>query len=113
MPDWSIKIVPSGKSGGAAFVPDQLDAWQDDLVSWNNTTEATHQIEVVEIAWAAGTSTPSFVTQPIPKHGSSRPSYDVAQPSAKPSPSAWIVRYRCKLHPQEQGTIKATVYPTS
>jgi hypothetical protein len=109
MPDWSIKIVPSGTGGGAAFVPDPLNAWQDDLVSWNNTTGVTHQIELVEIAWAAGASAPSFATDPIPKQGSSRPSYDVAQPS----PSAWIVRYRCKLHPQEQGTIKVTVYPTS
>ena len=111
MPDWSIKIVPSRTGGGAAFVPDPLDAWQDDLVSWNNTTGATHQIEVVEIAWEGGTSAPGFATQPIPKHGSSRPTYDAAAPT--PAPPAWIVSYRCKLHPQETGTIKVTVYPTS
>jgi hypothetical protein len=111
MPDWSVKIVPARTGEGASFVPDTIDAWQDDLVSWNNTTGETHQVELVEIVWAAGTSTPSFETEPIPKQGSSRPSYDVAQPS--PSASTWVVHYRCKLHPQEQATINATVYPTS
>jgi len=49
MPDWSIKIVST--DAGAAFVPglqgakpgDPLQAQQDDLVTWNNTTDETHQ----------------------------------------------------------------------
>ncbi len=120
MPDWSIKIVPSGT--GAAFVPDlqgarpgdPLKAWQDDLVTWNNTTKKTHQIEVTKVEPAGTGSLPgNFISDPIPAAGSSRPSYDVAQPTGNPAPTNWIVYYRCKLHPQEQGTIEATVYPTS
>jgi hypothetical protein len=119
MPDWSVKIVPAGTGGGAAFVPDlkgahpgdPLKAWQDDLVTWKNTTGETHQIELVDIVWEGGPSTPVFETKPIPAAGSSRPSYDVAQPDAKAS--SWSVHYRCKLHPQEQGTIDATGYPAS
>ncbi|MGH9823154.1 MAG: cupredoxin domain-containing protein [Blastocatellia bacterium] len=110
MADWSIKIVP-GSDEAAEFVPDlkgyqagdPLPAQQDDLVSWNNTTNKTHQITAVP-----PTNSPTgyleFTTDPIPAGESSRPSYDVAPGT---------VNYFCKLHDNEKGTIIATVPPSS
>ena len=50
MPDWSIKIVSDPSGGPAAFVPDlkgaqpgqPLVATDDDLITWNNTTNEPH-----------------------------------------------------------------------
>src|SRR5437763_2386969 len=68
MADWSIKIVPAASGGGAAFQPDlqgykpgqALPAQQDDLVTWNNTTNEAHQpwqtdsnYEPLSDAWVA------------------------------------------------------------
>ncbi len=124
MPDWSIKIVPSG-SGGAAFVPDlqgakpgdPLRAQQDDLVTWNNTTGDSHQ------PWPTNSSyqplqvqrtSAEYLSDVVAAGGSSRPSYDVAQPS--PTSQTWTIYYYCKLHPNvatERGTIIGTAVPTS
>ncbi|HJQ27142.1 MAG TPA: hypothetical protein VKA60_24855 [Blastocatellia bacterium] len=103
MPDWSIKIIPGSK--GATFAPNPLPAEQDDLVSWNNTTDDTHQIEVT-----APEQNP-FRTHPIPAGEPSSPAYDVAQPP-KSKPANWTATYRCILHADEQGTIKARIVPT-
>lgn len=123
MPDWSINIITSG--GGAAFVPavdgakpgDPLNTMQDDLVTWNNKTKQTHQ------PWPATQSgsplpddqvprnSPLYLSDPIPGGESSRPTYDVSQPTdATPPPSVWTVYYICKLHPDEQGTIVGNTY---
>jgi hypothetical protein len=132
MPDWSIKIVPSNSGSGAAFQPDlngyeqgdALIAQQDDLVSWNNTTDDTHQpwptdsnynpLSEAEVMPRGG---PNYLSDPIPGGESSRPSYDVALPAGlPPPPNSWTVYYYCKLHPTietERGTIEATTPPTS
>jgi hypothetical protein len=128
MPDWSIKIVDT--VNGTAFVPDlygakagdPLQAQQDDLVTWNNMTNDTHQ------PWPSDASyqplpdsqvkrgSAAYLSDPIPPQGSSRPSYDVAQPAGPPPPATWTVYYCCKLHPDavsERGTIVGTVPPTA
>jgi hypothetical protein len=129
MPDWSIKIVPAATGDGAAFQPDvpgynvgePLPAQQDDLVSWANTTDDTHQpwptdsnYEPLSEAQVLPRGSANYLSDPIPPGESSRPSYDVAQPSSQPN--SWTVYYFCKLHPTittERGTIEATVPPTS
>lgn len=126
MADWSIKIIPA--SEGAAFVPDiqgygpgdALPAQQDDLVSWNNTTDETHQpwptdasYQPLSEADVLPRGSAKYLSDPIPPGDSSTPAYDVALPAA--SPTNWIVYYYCKLHPDvemERGTIEATVAPT-
>jgi hypothetical protein len=136
MPDWSIKIVPAGTGGGAAFQPDvrgakpgdPLQAQQDDLVTWNNTTQETHQpwqtdsnYQPLSDAWV-NAHPDLYMSDAIPAQRSSSPAYDVAQPStfappqgAQP-PNSWTIYYFCKTHPNrssERGTIKATVQPNS
>ncbi|HEY6320050.1 MAG TPA: hypothetical protein VJA16_00645 [Thermoanaerobaculia bacterium] len=127
MPDWSIKIVQAGS--GAEFVPDlygakpgdPLKTQQDDLVTWNNTTNDPHQpwpsdanYNPLPDAQVLPRGGPSYLSDVIPAQGSSRPSYDVAQPAGTPQPSTWTVYYCCKLHPtvaSERGTIVGTVPP--
>jgi hypothetical protein len=126
MPDWSIKIVPAASGGGAAFVPDlkgakpgdPLQAEQDDLVTWNNTTGQAHQpwqadsnYQPLSSAWVKA-HPDLYMSDPIPAGQASEPTYDVAQPSGFPPPSSWTIYYCCKLHPtvtSERGTIVATV----
>jgi len=118
MPDWSIKIVPSVSGGGASFVPNNLVAQQDDLVTWNNTTNETHQPWPTDANYKpkdVKPGSPEYLSNEIPAGGSSRPSYDVAQPAAvapaKP-PNEWTVYYYCSKHPNvvsERGTIKGKV----
>lgn len=131
MPDWSIKIVPSQSGSGAAFQPDlqgynpgdPLPAQQDDLVSWNNTTDDEHQpwptdsnynpLSEADVLPRGG---PNYLSDPIPGGDSSRPAYNVTQPSSTPAPDTWIVYYYCKLHPDiesERGTIAAIAPPTT
>lgn len=108
MPDWSIKIVKQ-TNGKTVFVPDlkgakpgdPLTVWVDDLVSWNNTTNDTHQI-------TASNGTDSFTTDEIQAGYPSTPLYDVAPPSGKNPPTTWTVNYSCVLHPKETGKIIAT-----
>ena len=125
MPDWSIKIVSTGSGAEAAFVPDlqgakpgdPLQAWQDDLVTWNNTTHATHQPWPTDASYTplpdsqVPRGSADYLSDTIPAGESSRPSYDVAQPTG--NPQSWTVYYCCKLHPTERGTIVATVIPSS
>jgi hypothetical protein len=143
MPDWSIKIVPASSGGGAAFQPDvggakpgdPLQAQQDDLVSWNNTTQETHQpwqtdsnYQPLSVAWVSA-HPDLYMSDPVPADMPSSPAYDVAQPSTflpapyvtNPPPTAqpnssWTIYYFCKTHPNrtsERGTINATVQPSS
>jgi hypothetical protein len=114
MPDWSIKIVGSGNA--TSFAPKAQQAQQDDLVSWNNTTNETHQPWPLD-----GNGNPikspspgEYLSDPIPPGRSSRPAYNVAQPATSPPPDSWTVSYYCKNHPNrpsERGTIVASVPP--
>jgi hypothetical protein len=120
MPDWSIKIVGQ-PDAVATFVVDRNDvkpgaplpAGQNDLVSWNNTTDDTHQ------PWPAnpdGTpilpvssvprGSPYYLSDPIPPNSSSRPSWLV--PKSAPPGSGSTIFYCCLLHQKEQGRIVIT-----
>jgi hypothetical protein len=132
MPDWSIKIVPCDTGEGAAFVPDlkgksagdPLETMQDDLVTWNNTTKEEHQPWPADSEYNALPNDQvlprggaNYLSDIIPAGGSSRPSYDVAQPAAIPPatdpPAQWTVYYICALHPYvetERGTIIGNAY---
>jgi hypothetical protein len=129
MPDWSIKIVPSGSGSGAAFLPDlhgaqpgdPLHAQQDDLVTWNNTTRDKHQPWPSDVNYkplpdaSVQRGSADYLSDVISPGQSSRPSYDVAQPGS-PSPTTWTVYYVCKLHPDvdsERGRIFGTAVPSS
>ena len=94
MPDWSIKIVAAASGDGAAFQPDlqgykpgeALPAQEDDLVTWNNTTTETHQPWMTDSNYNPITPDPSrgdpnYLSDPIPPNQSSRPSWDVIEPS--------------------------------
>ena len=116
MPDWTVKIVPAS-NGGAKFSPSAQQAQQDDLVCWNNTTNETHQPWPTDEEYNpldVSRSSPQYLSDPIPAQRSSRPSYDVAQPSG--SPPNWTVFYYCATHPDrdlERGQIIAQQTPTS
>jgi hypothetical protein len=131
MPDWSIKIVQGSSGDGAEFIPDlkgktagdPLECMQDDLVSWNNTTEEEHQPWPSDEDYNALPNDqvlprggPNYLSDIIPAGGSSRPSYDVAQPTVVPPgvvPTTWTVYYICALHPyaeSERGTIIGNAY---
>jgi hypothetical protein len=134
MPDWSIKIVPAASGGGAAFQPnlqgynpgEALPAQQDDLVSWNNTTNDEHQpwptdssykpLSEADVLPRGG---PNYLSDPISAGESSRPAYNVTQPTPPPPatpPDTWTVYYYCKLHPDtktERGSIEAIALPTA
>jgi hypothetical protein len=130
MPDWSIKIVPAATGTGAAFMPnvpgakagDPLQAMQDDLVSWNNTTNQAHQpwqtdsnYQPLSDAWVKA-HPDLYMSDSIPAGRPSRPAYDVAQPGGVPPPGTWTIYYFCKIHPtvqSERGTIQGTVPPSS
>lgn len=129
MPDWSIKIV-KGDDGKTRFVPDQigaepgdpLQAYQDDLVSWNNTTAQQHQPWPTDAKYEplsgelVKRGNALYMSDPIPGGQSSRPSYGVALPKNPPNQKAWTVYYYCKTHPDEEserGTISAKVVPVT
>ena len=125
MPDWSIKIA-QGSGEGAEFVPDlkgkkagdPLECMADDLVTWNNTTKDEHQPWPADNTYTALPNDqvlprggPNYLSDIIAAGGSSRPSYDVAQP--KSAPAQWTVYYICALHPyveSERGTIIGNAY---
>jgi hypothetical protein len=134
MADWSVKIVPANSGGGAAFQPDlqglnpgdPLPAQQDDLVTWSNRTGDTHQPWMTDSNYnplseadVLPRGSTNYMSDSIPPDESSRPSYDVAQPTPAPPalpPNNWTVYYFCKLHPTietERGTIEASVPPTN
>jgi hypothetical protein len=122
MPDWTVKIVPAS-AGGGKFSPTAQQAQQDDLVCWNNTTNETHQPWPTDDEYNpldVSRSSPLYLSDPIPPNRSSRPSYDVAQPSpvppSKDPPATWTIYYYCATHPErtnERGMILAQQTPTS
>ena len=120
MPDWTIRIVPASSGQSASFSPGAQQAQQDDLVCWNNTTHETHQPWPTDQNYkplpGVKRGSAAYLSDPIPPKGSSRPSYDVAQPSGSPPPANWTVYYFCATHPDrksERGRILAQETPTS
>lgn len=79
-----IKIVSSGN--GAAFQPNPAGVQAGDRVHWNNETDEAHWLEK---------NSGEFLTNNIPAGEVSNPGF-VANGA---------ISYRCRLHPQEQGTI--------
>jgi hypothetical protein len=118
MPDWSIRIVPGVHAEDLAiFAVDRNDvkpgaplvADPNDLVSWNNTTDQTHQpwpanADGTPILPASSVprNAPNYLSDPIPQNSSSRPSWLVPTPAKGASNT---FRYCCLLHPREQGHI--------
>jgi hypothetical protein len=90
-----IRIIVQGK--GAVFEPDPSGVQNGDTIHWNNETNEAH--------WVEDTSS-GFITNNIPAGEISNPGF----------PASADVSYRCKLHPQEQGTIRigpAVVMPAT
>jgi hypothetical protein len=108
MPTWSIKIVSNG--GVTSFDPPNLDAMQDDCVSWNNTTDEPHQ--PWQLQSKDGPPVPftnrfatNYLADVIAPEDSSRPAYNVTLPT---SPATWPIYYYCNEHPDrasERGSI--------
>lgn len=112
MPDWSIKFIPAKhpKPGVLAdFVldnpgnpPGPFDVFQGDDISWNNTTPTDHWPAVFQAVQGAGP--PPGPPQPIGdsalKQRQSSPVYSVAAGAGS------IIRFCCKLHPDEIGIFK-------
>jgi hypothetical protein len=118
MPDWSIKIVAGTFPDNlATFVVDRTDvtpgaplvAAPNDLVSWNNTTDETHQpwpanpdgTPILPVSSVPRDST-NYLSDPIPQNSSSRPSWLVPTPASGASNT---FLYCCLLHPKEQGQV--------
>jgi plastocyanin len=81
----SIDIVVQGN--GAAFQPNRAGVQVGDRIHWNNETNEDHWLE---------TTTGGFITDNIPPGSVSNPGFIAAAD----------ISYRCRLHPQEQGTIE-------
>lgn len=137
MSDWSIEIIvdANGKTwfqpdlGG--FAPgDALPAQQDDLVSWKNKTNDTHQpwptdsnYNPLPDSTVRPPSTtqpppppepnymyPLYMSEPIPAGESSRPAYDVLLQNS----TNGTIYYCCLSHPKEiteRGTIQVSSVP--
>jgi hypothetical protein len=127
MPDWSIKIVAGEHpEDPAKFIVDRDDVppgdplvvAPNDIVCWNNTTDDTHQ------PWPAALPQPGqpgvplpdskvlprgseyYLSDPIPRNSSSRPSWIVTDTTPVSTPSGQLTMYYCcLLHPEEQGQI--------
>lgn len=119
MADWSVKIVEIDEV--AEFIPDfpnakqgdPLQAQQDDLVSWNNTTDNVHEPWETDSNYNPKTS--SNLSDTIAP-GQASNWYDCAQPKTKPQPRTWTIYYYCSQHPsnqKERGTIEVAVPPAS
>jgi hypothetical protein len=125
MSDLSIKIGNPGKGGSkksgggnSKFSPNPQFAQQGDNISWNNTTNETHQPWPLDANGNPITNLPRddprYLSDPIPPNNPSTPPYGVAQPAGKPA--TWTVNYICLNHPKrtsERGSIVAQVTPQS
>lgn len=136
MGDSVIKIIPATSGQGTAFQPDipgfnpgeALPAQQNDVVSWKNLTDDTHQpwptepwptdpnesVQPLSDADVLPRGSANYLSDPIPPGEPSTPAYVVQQPDT--APDEWIVYYYCRLHPDneaERGTISATIPPNS
>lgn len=95
MADFSIKIVPAG-GGLAGFQPDlpgskvgdPLSVPPNSIVSWDNQTDDTHQVEMTD---------KSYTSNEILPHYTSQTDYV--------TPASGSVSYRCNKHKGETGSI--------
>lgn len=112
MADWSVNIIQT--KSGASFVVDfpnakqgqPLDASQDDLVSWYNQTDDSHQPWQTDATYAK--EVPGGALTPSIPAGQSSDTYDCAMPASPPQQAQWTVYYHCKNHPNnplERGSI--------
>jgi hypothetical protein len=114
MPDWSIKFIPAKNPTPDIRADFELDApdaerganvevFQGDLVSWNNTTGDEHQPAVFAAVGGAGPP----VGNPTPIGGvlqprKSSPAYAVAAPPGS------VIRFCCTKHAGEFGIMVVT-----
>ena len=95
MPDFSIKIVPVS-TGGAGFQPDlpgmqpgdPLNVAPSSLISWNNQTNDTHQVEFDDGSYTSNEILPAL---------SSKTDYV--------APASGSISYHCTRHKGETGSI--------
>lgn len=120
MANWIIEIVPPGSKGKAGFLPplagdkpgDPLQAQQNDVVTWYNRTKKTHQ------PWPLGPDgkpvpdgpnmkpgKPNYMSDPIPPGQASSLFFALA--------NVGTLKYCCKDHPKELGSIIVTAMPES
>ena len=86
-----FSIVITVVDGKVVFQVNPIGVPQNSLISWNNTTSQTHQIEI---------PSDNFITERILAGMSSRPDYAVA------AADGTTIAYRCTLHDGESGTIE-------
>jgi hypothetical protein len=125
MPDKSIRIRPvnpSDPEGPAAFAPQDKDpgqplqAWDGDLVTWNNTTDAAHWPWPTDANYQPLDVKPGdlgYMSDNIPARQGSRPAYTANLTSPTPPQRVY---YYCKNHPNEQserGIIEVIKIPAS
>jgi hypothetical protein len=120
MPDRSIKIVPvnpSNPEGPAAFAPQYEGyAWDGDLVTWNNDTEAAHWPWPTDANYQPLDVKPGdlgYMTNNIPARQGSRPWYAVNLTSPTPPQRVY---YYCRNHPNERserGIIEVIAVPSA
>jgi len=79
-----------------------LETQVDDIVTWNYTTKKGDPLPPDQGSAPVG----NYLSDKIPAHMSSRPSYNVMMPA-----SGDIIDYCCKLHPKMRGKIKVTAIP--
>jgi hypothetical protein len=115
MADWSVKIIPDANGVPAAIVPDlhgskpgdPLQVQEDDLISWNNTTDKPCQPWPTDWKYQPVPGAQGLSDQ-IPAGKSSRPLYDVPLPA-----SGNIIYYYLKEYPNVRGTIVVSPMPTA
>jgi hypothetical protein len=126
MSDWSIKIIPDATGAPAAFLPDlhgskpgdPLQAQEDDLVSWNNTTDKPCQPWPTDSNYKplpteqVSTTIGNYLSDEIPAGMSSSPLYDVVMPTWIQPPGN-VIYYCCRKNPNVRGTIVVSSIPTA
>jgi hypothetical protein len=110
-PTSGVNIIKSG--AGASFAPSSRGASEDDLISWNNTTNSAHQPWPTDANYhplPVAKGSPQYLSDEIPP-GESSLTYRVAAPAGNPPPDSWTVYYYCKKHPNDTGERGTIVVP--
>ena len=112
--DWAIDIIPAGTL--VAFQPKlvppaapgaPLNAQAQDIVTWGNRTQDTHQPWPTVGNTAGGAPVPvppsgnpaGYLCDPIPPDSSSQPQFVVT------GTVGTVINYCCRFHPTERGSI--------